>query len=200
MFVDSSALVASPSARPSFVGPLHRTGNFTMFTFDPAGSPFRFLTRYTSALAVLQRMLDSGFRGSGRLGNALRRRYIEPRARALAAHAPAAFIPFHILPLIGVSEDEKPIHMPGALPAESIFDVLSRIGVDYTYLMFPEVNCEDDRTFELTLERIGERRRLYLVQFSDSDLLCPPPRARLDDAPPGDRRTGSQAPGAEAGF
>jgi predicted AlkP superfamily pyrophosphatase or phosphodiesterase len=55
---------------------------------------------------------------------------------------------------------------------ESIFDVLSRTRVDYKYLMFPVVNCDDDRTLTLTLESIGERRRLYFVQFSDSDLLC----------------------------
>ncbi|HSB70227.1 MAG TPA: alkaline phosphatase family protein [Candidatus Methylomirabilis sp.] len=148
-----------------------RTGNFAMFTFDPTRSPFGFLAPYAPALAIVQRVADLGWRGGGRLRAALHRRCIEPRARKEAVYAPAAFIPLHVLHLIGIAEDEKPIHALGALPVESIFDLLHRRGSDYAYVMFPEVNCDDDHTLALVLQRLAERRSLYLVQFSDSDLL-----------------------------
>ena len=149
-----------------------RTGNFAMFAFDPGRSPFSFLTPYGSILAFIQTLVDLKLRGSGRLSDALRRRHIEPRARTRAAYAPSAYIPLHVLQFIGIAEDEKPIHLPGALPAESVFDVLSRQGVDYAYLMFPTVNCDDDGTLARVLEGIRERRRLYCVQFSDADFFC----------------------------
>lgn len=149
-----------------------RTGNYAMFAFDPGRSPFRFLAPYRSILAFIQTLADARLRGSGRLSDAVRRRYIEPRARMRAAYAPSAFIPLHVLQYIGIAEDEKPIHLPGALPAESVFDVLSREGVDYSYLMFPTVNCDDDATLTRALDEIRERRRLYCIQFSDADLFC----------------------------
>jgi hypothetical protein len=149
-----------------------RTGNFAMFALDTAASPFRFLEPYVPLLALAQRIIEGGWRGSGRLNVWLRERVIAPRARRLATHAPPAFIPLHLLPLMGITEDGKPIHAPGALPAESLFDLLHGSGIDYQYLMFPEVNCEDDGTLDLALQGRQGRRRLYLIQFSNADLSC----------------------------
>ncbi len=148
-----------------------RTGNYTMFTLDPAQSPFRFLARNVPLLGLAQRFIDTGWRGSGRVGAAIRRRFVDLPARRLASYVPSAFIPLDVLHLIGIGEDERPIHEPGSLPVESLFDVLHRREREYAYLMYPAVSCQDDRTFELVLHDLRRPRPLHLIQFSDADLF-----------------------------
>jgi predicted AlkP superfamily pyrophosphatase or phosphodiesterase len=148
-----------------------RTGNFSMFTFDPDGSPFSFLSRSRPLLALAQRIVDSGVRGTGRLDRRLRAG-IASRAASSEAHPPTAFIPLHLLPMLGVSEDAVPIHAPRAFSVESLFDLVHRRGLGFTYLMYPAVNCADDAVLDLALSRAADGHRLYLLQFSESDAVC----------------------------
>lgn len=150
-----------------------KTSNFAMFSLDPENSPFRFLKGQVPLLRLAQRYIDSRFKGSGLLNRWLRQQYIYPRARRYAAHPPAAEIPLYLLPWIGVTEDTKSIDQPGAFAVESIFDILHREKIPYSYLMFPVVNCQDDEALETTVQKVRQHKdgiRAYFLQFSDSDL------------------------------
>jgi hypothetical protein len=82
------------------------------------------------------------------------------------------FIPLHLLPLIGVSEDRVSIHGPEAFAVPSIFDRLREEGGSYRFLMFPDLFGDDEAVFSATLASVSEGHDLYLLQFSDSDALC----------------------------
>lgn len=163
-----------------------KSGMFTMYTFDPANSPFRFL-RDDPRLKELTReqywwdRLPS-VRGLGRLKYQLHHRLVrEPRAQFIdeirreakkyADNATISDIPLFMLPEIGISEDMKPIYLPGALEVETIFDVFVREKVSYKYLMYPVVNIEDDAVMDAFIQDAGTGARILLGQFSDSDFL-----------------------------
>jgi predicted AlkP superfamily pyrophosphatase or phosphodiesterase len=161
------------------------SGMFTMFTFDPDGSPFRFVTndrrlqRYERKKALLSRIpARPGLRRVRRLLKARlereergHRQWIEEGAKRYAAHAPSAHIPLRLLPHIGVSEDNQPIYLPGAFPQQTIFDVFAAAGIRYKYLMFPVVNCEDAAVLQMFIKGKDSDAKILLGQFSDSDLL-----------------------------
>ena len=147
------------------------TDCYTMFCYDREGSAYRFLRPFREPLRWLaegaERLapLDLVERG-------LRHRVLYRLGRVFASHAPPAFIPLHLLPLIGVSEDRVSIHGPGAFQVPSIFDRLREQGGSYRFLMFPDLFGDDDAVLRATLGAVGEGHDLYLLQFSDSDALC----------------------------
>jgi len=158
---------------------------FTMFTFDSDGSPFGFLKNNKRAKTFVARrqLLEkipsvNGLRRARRLmieyheqKEQAYRDWIQNESKRYAAHAPAAYIPLTMLPFIGVSEDKRPIHLPGANVEETIFDVFVKEHIEYKYLMFPALNCEDEAVLQ---QFLGERKsstKIILGQFSDSDLL-----------------------------
>ena len=161
------------------------SGMFTMYTFDPEASPFRFLKNDGRAkrMVAARNLLDkipmlNGLRRVKRLLTESQdqqqqgyRRHIQNQAKEYASHAPPAYIPLTLLPFIGVSEDNRPIHLPGAFAEESIFDVFVQEQIDYNYLMFPAFNCDDEAVMELILGAGQSSARVVLGQFSDSDLL-----------------------------
>lgn len=158
---------------------------FTMFTFDYDGSPFRFLEHDRRAKAfvttgwLLERIpAVNGLRRVKRLlsegydqKEQAYRKWIQNEAKKYAAHAPAAYIPLTLLPFIGVSEDNRAIHLPEAGVEETIFDVFAKEQIEYKYLMFPALNCEDEAVLRQFLFEKNCSARIILGQFSDSDLL-----------------------------
>ena len=161
------------------------SGMFTMYTFDREGSPFGFLKngQKRDGLDQLAHWVEKvpsvpGLRRVKRLflewqeqRERLYRQWIQNEAKRYASHASPAFIPLALLPHIGVSEDNRPIHLPRALEQETIFDVLSREGIPYKFLMFPAFNCEDEAVLQLFLSEARSSDAVILGQFSDSDLL-----------------------------
>lgn len=147
------------------------TNNFTMFSYDPDNSPFRFLNMYKPFLRPVQAYLNRKIPEREQMERKLRDEVIYPRTKKYAAHAPTAWIPLHLLPLIGITEDEKIIFDKGGMSTESIFDILHDKGVPFEYLMFPVTNCEDNNVLESTLNAAEKGSLFYLLQFSDSDLL-----------------------------
>ncbi len=170
-----------------------QTGMFTMFTFAKEYSPFHFLAGDARATALedstywWDRLPD--LKGMWRMKSffamlfkshidAQRRRkrkdfreWISAESKKYADNAPLAHIPMWMLPEIGVSEDNRPIFEPGAFEQESIFDVFKENGVDYRYLMYPIVNCQDDAVFNAFLAEQESPAKVLLGQFSDSDML-----------------------------
>jgi hypothetical protein len=161
------------------------SGMFTMYTFDRDGSPFRFLenTEKSNGLNRSAHWVEkipsvAGLRRFKRLTvqrqqqrDRVYRQWIQSEAKKYANHAPPAFIPIALLPYIGVSEDNRPIHLPGALEQETVFDVFAREGIEYQFLMFPAFNCEDEAVLQLFLSEARSSAKVILGQFSDSDLL-----------------------------
>lgn len=141
-----------------------KTGNFTMFSYDPANSPFRFIKPFRYFLKLLDdyKLISS----------VLRHRIIYPLTKKYASHAPTAWIPFEVLHLIGVTEDVKPIYEPNAFGVESIFDIMHSENIKFEYLMFPVINGQDETALEETLKRTEKEADIYLLQFSNSDELC----------------------------
>jgi len=171
------------------------SGMFTMYTFDRDGSPFGFLEngQKRNGLDRLAHWVEKvpavlGLRRVKRLileweqqRDRLYRQWIQNEAKKYANHAPPAFIPLTLLPHIGVSEDNRPIHLPRALAQETIFDVFAREGIEYKFLMFPAFNCEDEAMLQLFLSEAHSSVAVILGQFSDSDLLihhCGPSSAK----------------------
>ena len=158
---------------------------FTMFTFDSDGSPFRFLKhdrrtkRFVTSgqflekipsvngLKRVKRLLTEGYEQKERTY----REWIQNESKKYAAHAPPAYIPLTLLPFIGVSEDNRPIHLPGGIAEETIFDVFVKEQIEYKYLMFPAFNCEDEAVSQQFLSAKKSSAKIILGQFSDSDLL-----------------------------
>ena len=171
------------------------SGMFTMYTFDRDGSPFGFLANGQTREG-LERLAHwvgrfSPVPGLRRIQRFILewqlqrdrnyRQWIQNEAKKRANHASPAFIPLALLPHIGISEDNRSIHLPGALEQETIFDVFAREGVEYKFLMFPAFNCEDEAVLRLFLEEARSSARVILGQFSDSDLLihhCGPSAAQ----------------------
>ncbi|MBW1981209.1 MAG: alkaline phosphatase family protein [Deltaproteobacteria bacterium] len=161
------------------------SGMFTMFTFDSARSPFRFLQgsaklrkfssgrRWWDALpawpgfGLLREILNRCFQN--RLVSF--REWIAKEAKNYAAHAPLAQIPLYLLPEIGVSEDNLPVYLPGAFKQESIFDVFQQTGILYEYLMYPVIDCQDDDVLEAFIQKRESASHILLGQFSDSDMI-----------------------------
>jgi hypothetical protein len=148
------------------------TDCYTMFCYDREGSPYRFLKPLREPL----RWLAAGAERFGGpldlVERGLRHRVLYRLGRVFASHAPPGFIPLHLLPLIGVSEDRVSIHGPGAFAVPSIFDRLREKGGSYRFLMFPDLFGDDEAVFSATLASVSEGHDLYLLQFSDSDALC----------------------------
>jgi hypothetical protein len=146
------------------------SGTLTMFGFGPERSPFRFARKWRPVLRLLQRIIDTGVRGASRLDRRLRSVLVEKAEGDTGARVPTGNIPLHLLPLLFLAEDERPIHEPGSLGVESVFDLLRSSGLSYRYIMYPEVNCEDDRVLTLSMEALKEGYDCVFLQFSDVDL------------------------------
>jgi len=147
------------------------TDCYTMFCYDRKGSPYRFLRPLGEPLRWLAAGAER-FAPFDLLERGLRHRVLYRLGRVFAAHASPAFIPLHLLPLIGVTEDRVSIHGPGAFPVSSIFDRLREQGRSYRFLMFPDLFGDDDAVLDAALRAAGDGHDLYLLQFSDSDALC----------------------------
>jgi predicted AlkP superfamily pyrophosphatase or phosphodiesterase len=161
------------------------SGMFTMYTFDSEGSPFGFLENGQKRDGVDQwarwatkvpsvpglRRVQRLFLEWQQQRERMYRQWIQNEAKKYASHASPAFIPLALLPHIGLSEDNRPIHLPRALQQETIFDVLAREEVEYKFLMFPAFNCEDEAVLQLFLSEARSSAAVILGQFSDSDLL-----------------------------
>lgn len=170
-----------------------QTGMFTMFTFDCQNSPFRFLRgdqrlRHYSQSAhwwdslpnikgmwrvkdACERLFKNRIDAQRNQGVGEFRKWIAQEACKYANNAPLAHIPLWMLPEIGTSEDVRPIYEPGALPQETIFDVFCEEDIEYKYLMYPLVNCQDDAVQAAFLEAQDSSAKVLIGQFSDSDLL-----------------------------
>jgi len=159
------------------------TNTFTMFTFDPEGSPFRFARWdprrffFEKGEALIESLpgwpVIRQIRGAARILFHRRRqayvRAIETRAKKFSNNAPAANIPLTLLPRIGTIEDRKPIHLPGAYEQETVFDVFVREGVKYRYLMYPEVANEDDAVLAALLAARDSDEDVLFAQLCDTD-------------------------------
>lgn len=146
------------------------SGNLTMFGYSPQRSPFVFARGWQAPLRMIQRVIDSRVRGSMRLDRWIRRRLVERAVAREDGEIPTGNIPLHVLPELYLAEDEKPIHEPGSLEVESVFDVMRQAGLRSRYIMYPEVNCDDSRVLRLTREALDARFDCVLLQFSEADL------------------------------
>lgn len=147
------------------------TDCYTMFCYDRKGSPYRLLRPLGEPLRWLAAGAER-FAPFDLLERGLRHRVLYRLGRVFAAHAPPAFIPLHLLPLIGVTEDRVSVHGPGAFPVPSIFDQLREQGRTYRFLMFPDLFGDDEAVLDASLRAVGDGHDLYLLQFSDSDARC----------------------------
>lgn len=168
-----------------------RNGMFTMYTFNPDNSPFRFLKddprlyTFSEKYHWWDRLPDwFGFRFIKhflKVKHSQKKEsfihWISQEAKKYASHAPMAHIPLFLLPEIGISEDERPIHLPGAFEIESLFDVFVREEINYKYLMYPVVDGDDNSTLQAIISSTNSDAEIILGQFSDSDEsihLCGP--------------------------
>jgi len=160
------------------------SGTFTMYTFDAENSPFRFLRddprfkKFSLEKHWWDKVLSS--RVMERVRNVLdsrleqeKRTYlnlIKKEVRNYTHHVPLAHIPLELLPEIGISEDNRPIYLPGAFKEESIFDVFACHKIEYEYLMYPVVDGNDSATLEAFISKKDSGAKILLVLFSDSDV------------------------------
>jgi hypothetical protein len=156
------------------------SGMFTMYTFDGDGSPFGFLEngQRRDGLDQLAHWVEkvpavTGLRRVKRLilewqqqRDRIYRQWIQNEAKKHANHAPPAFVPLGLLPHIGISEDNRPIHLPGALEQETILTICVRIVQISDVSAF---NCEDEAMLQLFLGEARSSVAVILGQFSDSD-------------------------------
>jgi predicted AlkP superfamily pyrophosphatase or phosphodiesterase len=169
-----------------------KSGMFTMFTFDEEGSPFGFLrddprfARFANDSHWWDKLPK--LPGFGRLKYHLRKKFrdvdrwdfirsVDAEVKRRGAHAPLLNIPLFMLPEIGVSEDNRPIHLPGALSTETIFDVFVEERIPYDYAMFPVVVCEDDAVQQRVISQASGEAQVILGQLADSDAcvhICGP--------------------------
>lgn len=138
------------------------SGNFSQFVFDPEESPFKWVRRF------------------GPLGNLLRpRKVMFPGRMAIqkitqwktgAFHTDPAWIPTKYMPFFAMCEDTRPMYEPGALDADSIFDLCRRHGLRFRYLAHP-ISGNDEEVHELLTRelRAGAPYDLYVAQFSVTD-------------------------------
>jgi predicted AlkP superfamily pyrophosphatase or phosphodiesterase len=145
------------------------SGNLTMFGYGPDRSPFGFARRWKLPLRLMQRAIDTRRRGTSRLDRLVRSWLVEQAAAVAETQIPTGNIPLHLLPELFLAEDERPIHEAGSLGVESVFDVLQASGCSYRYIMYPEVNCEDDRVLGLGTDALRKQFDCIFLQFSDAD-------------------------------
>jgi len=159
------------------------TGNFAMYIYSPEDSPFRFVQSSGLWHSLCRKNwfeylpefwpLDwiKVRRAKKREGlEASLRSWIREEGKKYSSYAPPGHVPLEILPFLGLSEDEKPIHEPGSLPVESIFDLCGEQGISVEFVMFPVTVDEDDNRILFRVQsRIPERSQVYMFQFSDPD-------------------------------
>jgi len=138
-------------------------GNYTMYTYNRRTSPYKILRFFKPILSVLPK---------GSFLYKISRKFINQIPKFTTDWAPPGHIPSQILPLISVVEDLHPIYQPNSLPIESLFDVFTREGVKYQYLMAP-VSGIDDETMQKLQQKVGEKNdaTIFFAQFSDTDGL-----------------------------
>ncbi len=157
--VSSSGFTQRSAIFTGALGDVH--GNYTMYIHDKNTSPFKILTPFTFLFRVLPK--------SGLFYRFIRK-VINQIPKLTASWAPPGHIPSEILPLISVTEDISPIHHPGSLPVESLFDVFKDNNVKYKYFMAP-VSGNDEWTMRKVLNEIEPSHNIYFTQFSDTDGL-----------------------------
>lgn len=177
-FTQRSALFCGANPKTS--------GNFTMYAHGEGNSPFAFTRKYRYLLKLWHNIFDffekfayfiknknekigkmlfqihSGF-------NNLLKSRLQNIANKNAFNAPIGNIPFHLLYLLKLPEDQKIIHKKNGLSVESIFDVMIEQKIKYKYLMYPVVNGDDESTQVNLLSNLKKNYQAYFIQFSDSD-------------------------------
>ncbi|MDE0839649.1 MAG: alkaline phosphatase family protein, partial [Kiritimatiellae bacterium] len=138
------------------------TRNFTMFIYKPESSQYRYL-RFFPFLKYFEfrvRKLDNLIRI---ILTKINRYFYRGR------FFPPAYIPYEMLPLIGISEDNIPIFKPRAFgDIESLFDVFDRQDVKFEFLMHPLAAGNDDWVLKRLLAT-PLKNGVIFAQFSDSD-------------------------------
>ena len=139
------------------------TGNFTMFTYAPEHSKYKYLNYLPS---FLLEYIDTHT-----LCDKLTRKILSNwnRIFSLKTTFPPAFIPYPVLPNIGISEDLIPIYEQKAFsPIESIFDKIHSANIPFNFIMHPLSDGRDEHVFK-ELMALSSESRFSLAQFSDSD-------------------------------
>jgi predicted AlkP superfamily pyrophosphatase or phosphodiesterase len=161
------------------------SGMFTMYTFDADHSPFYFLRDWPACVKLSSkknwwdrlpdirgiRVVKHIFTRHLKEREHYFRQWIQNEVKKEAIHATPAHIPLTLLPELGVSEDNRPIHLPGAFNRESIFDMFSKEGIKYKYLMYPVMDSQDQNVLEALLTSKFSDADILMGQLSDSDLL-----------------------------
>ncbi|PCI28659.1 hypothetical protein COB52_03365 [Candidatus Kaiserbacteria bacterium] len=136
-------------------------GNYTMYVKDSENSPFKILRPFRKLLSKIPR--------TG-LVHRVTRKFINQIPKVSSSWAPPGAIPSDVLSYISVIEDNKPIHSPGALPVESIFDVFQEENISSLYMMAP-VSGDDGSTMKSLQKKMSTQHQAFFVQFSDTDGL-----------------------------
>lgn len=134
-------------------------GSFSAYVYDPDNSPFRWVRRL------------------GPIGGLVRpRRAMVPARWAIdrttrllsgTAAADPAWIPTRFLPYFRPADDMGPIHAPGALKTDTIFDLCRRHDRSFRYLAPPEAGNDQEIHDRLVRElRVGADIDLHVAHFS----------------------------------
>lgn len=169
-----------------FTGTYDDTRNqLTAFIFDKEHSPFKFLENHKKLYSLDKRrnlpLLSEGFPFSylkkwyclkQEQHKSKTRNWINQEAKKYAAHAPSARIPFRLLSHFSCAEDATPIWDTVENSIESFFGIIKKEGLAYEYIMYPLINCDDERTLELTRKRVQTGADTYFITFTETDSLC----------------------------
>jgi len=100
------------------------------------------------------------------------RAYINQEAKKYATHISSLRIPFRILPYFNCAEDATPIWDTSDNDIETIFGVMEKQDIRFEYVMYPIVNCEDERSLELLRQRVMTGADIYFATFTEADSVC----------------------------
>ena len=146
-----------------FTGTYPDTSNaFSAFGYDPAGSPFRWISKLGPA-ASLYRPRKIMYPARVAVKHV-------SRWTSKQYHTDPAWIPGRYLPHFAVVEDHRPIFEEGALPLTGIFDLLRTQGKTFKYLAHP-ISGNDDEIHKMCLDtfRAKENHSFVFAQFSNLD-------------------------------
>jgi hypothetical protein len=166
--------------------PLLKTNAFTTYQFNPSDSPFkgwfkpRWLLKLIDKLYLFRYLrepqtgspINKVFRRVLRKLVVFLRSRADAYARTRSMHAWANYIPLSILSELSLSEDMRPIYLPGSLPVDSLVDTMSACGKRIEYLMYPIIKAgDDDEIVDDALRHITENAQsdLYMLQLVDTD-------------------------------
>lgn len=147
---------------------------FSVFYYDPEGSPYGFLRRgrmMKSVKALYEGLIKvPSERFRRRVKWTLMERVIRPNAHMRSGYPFPADVPLDVLSLMNYSEDgERPLWHPGALEIETLFDKLHTGRVRTGYYMHPVAAGYGDRVVELAAQKRSGAEEFHIYQFTDSD-------------------------------